>query len=79
MPNFSSQKPKTCQFLENQTDYEVYISCVVNPKMFWVHIIDENVKLLDNLIDDMNTYYGNRCYDKVTIKKKPIKVYKNAS
>jgi hypothetical protein len=50
----------------SETSYDVFVSAVANPHAFWIHLINDEAKQLDYLIDAMSEFYNDRKCDAVS-------------
>ncbi|XP_046857698.1 uncharacterized protein LOC124451114 isoform X2 [Xenia sp. Carnegie-2017] len=41
--------------------FKVYVSAIESPEKFWIQNVTEDAKLLDHLIEEMTSYYGEKC------------------
>lgn len=50
----------TCLAESAAASIEVYVSAVSSPSRFWVQFVGPQVTQLDELVDHMTDYYGNK-------------------
>lgn len=41
--------------------FKVYVSAIESPEKFWIQNVTEDAKLLDHLIEEMTSYYDEKC------------------
>lgn len=58
-PTDYTVSPKTEKFAPQTNQFEVYVSAMIDPSLFWVQIVGPKAAKLDSLVEVMTEYYNS--------------------